>query len=145
MSEILLQISSTCSFDLTLGGSGERMVCGLLSSVHPCLRTIFKCQADTSQGIVQLYLIFDLSFPVSVHLLSHFTAFSLKSTYRLSYKRPFIDIPFLVYIFYTLSLSRATANLFYLSTGTSETIGFSLFLSKPVLQMHLGSPSWEKR
>lgn len=64
---------------------------------------------------------------------------------KLFSKRPFTDKTSLLYTFCSLSLSLAAANPFYLSTGTSETAGFFLFLSRLVLQIHLGSPSWEKR
>jgi len=47
----------------------------------------------------------------------------------------------MLYTYYSLSLSLGSAILFYLSTGTSETAGFSLFLSRPVLHICLGSPS----
>lgn len=73
------------------------------------------------------------------------TAFSAKSPNKLFCTIPFTHISSLLYLFYSLSLSAAAANLFDLSTGTSESAGFSLFLSRPVLQIRPDNPSWEKR
>lgn len=82
--------------------------------------------------------------PSLVHVFSSLSAFSSQPTSTLFCKRPFTDISSLLYNFHSLSLSLADANLSYLSTGTREIVGFSLFLSKPVLQIFLGRPSWKR-
>lgn len=105
------------------------------------------CHADISQDLFQLLLIsrlcWHISFPVSICHLSPFSFFFFsKSTNKFFCKRPFTDVSSFLCRLSSLSFSLAAANLIYLSAGTNCWI-FSL--SRPVLQISLGTPSWKKR
>lgn len=83
-----------------------------------------------------------LFFPVSIQRLSNLLFLFSESTNNFFSKRPFNNAS-LCCPSSSLNLSLAAGNLTYLSTGRTETDGFSLSIH--VLELSLGTPSWEKK